>query len=154
MKNKCKREEVEYWTCDEDGERLTHGKDNEGDAIGEYLEDLDVCEWSNTLTLFGYVRTKLNAERYAKRALESLLNDVNENDGYGGEIQYNQAVYDAAVKTIEALVATMTNILCEEAYSEEIGVPTWIRENAPEWLKEQDGKILARVLELEKEATP
>ena len=131
------QDEVVYWDCCDEAERLYH-KDQE-DAIRGLLEDIHTECWPGKLTVYGYSRLKLDPARSTDSILEALLEWWDEeyltNDD--GNTEITDTMRTAAKAFVEAVAAEYPVQACRLTTSVTVDVRDWVRQHAPSWLGEE-----------------
>ncbi len=141
--------EIVFWTCDDDGEYLTHSDRN--DAIEELL-DANLApgmtaaqvleELPETIDVYGYARMKVETRATVPEDLvRAVLDDLDETySGPDGSLteEPTAAMLDAARALIAAVVAEYKPWACERVTTEHVDVNAWIREHRPDWLTDEE----------------
>lgn len=119
-----------------DAERLEH--EDRDEAIYDYLDANYVRAGDPaTVTLQGYVRCEVNSQELADQALETLLEDLDEQyaDPEGEDTKATDAMKAAAKVFVDAVLSEYEVYTCELVFSEEVDVSAWIQEHQPGWLE-------------------
>ena len=128
-------ENVTFWTCVEDTERLTHTERDE--AVREYLDDMrGVCDFPETVQVFGFKRIELeHKEPDPEWILEEILERLDEEHGdpEGHATPPSVRMLEACQHLVDVIRQEYEVWTCEQVTSETVNVREWIQENEPEW---------------------
>lgn len=123
---------ADYYDCDDGKEYLSH--EDKDDAIEEHLDDLE--DLPEEVTVYGFKRGVVNAEKFREVVLEGASEYLSEN--YGGEDghEINDAIREAAGKFIEVYLANYSVWNCYQCSEEKINVREWCEKHRPDYLKD------------------
>lgn len=137
--------EADFWTCDEDAERLTY--EDMDEAIEYFLDDLlspkmtaqevvDVLP--KTIEVYGYVRDTIKPESYKGHVLEWFLETLDEEygDPDGDLNDPTPGMQEAERVFIEAVLKEYVAWPCKKICTKTINTLKWVKENNPDWLED------------------
>ena len=130
-----------FWTCNDDDEQLSHEDLDEAieAELDEIIGDFGMDLLPETIEVHGYRRMEIDPESRGLNPLEHVLEWLDENfsDPDGSSTKPTQAMKDAEREFIRKVLAEYTVWQCEPT-GEVVKVNSmdWIKENAPEWLLE------------------
>ena len=129
---------IEFWGK-EDDERLTYTEMD--DAIESIIDGTDDIEdLPETIEVCGFARIEPSMKNGAEVALERLLENLDEeySDPDGSYTDPTDKMIEASKEFVATVLDEYKVWACELVSRETINVQKWIKENRPEWLKEND----------------
>ena len=129
--------EVKFWG-QEDDERLTHTSMDV--AIESIIDDSPISDLPETIEVCGYAYRVPNVTKIADYVIEHLLEHLDEEfgDHDGGYTDSTDSIKEAAEELVTTTLEEFTVWACDLVTRKTLNVKDWIKENRPEWLKEND----------------
>ena len=130
------KRQVVFWECHQNAEILHH--ENENEAIEAYLDDCDMENEKETITVYGFARmivpkpTKSDVGYLVAELLETHWEEFTGEE----EPDITPRMNEAALTFLTVLHEEFESWACEEIESHEINVVDWIKMNRPDWNEE------------------
>jgi len=127
---------IVFWSCDDGGEFLTHKSLDE--ALEDVLWPILPSKLGEVREVFGWARVEMPGDEFIlDSVMEALSGCLIEWDNpEESEILESPEIYRAA-QVLAATVAQHAKVFaCEIVHSEKVKVLDWVRENKPDWLKD------------------
>lgn len=130
---------ADFWSCDEDEVELSH--ECMGDAIGEYLDNIDcpVVDLPKTTTVYGFRRVCVRDRIRALSIIDGILEPIecDHGDPYSDRNPVTDTMRQAEKVFLDVLSSEYESWACVMVKTETFNTQEWIEENAPEWYDDQ-----------------